>query len=176
MEAAKLRGETIAPHGAAAANRLGLTTQVPMRTTYLTSGRSRPLYARRSAHRVKACAALAATERRPRIRRGPPRDRVDRFARTRANCWPSTSRHSPRRPVRNSSPLGPPCPVGSRRALASNWPLDAGAILQSVGRRSQRSARGRRLPIRTPGVPPRKGRLGSMDVGRPCSHRRSPKT
>jgi hypothetical protein len=41
MEAAKLRGETIAPHGAAAANRLGLTTQVPMRTTYLTSGRSR---------------------------------------------------------------------------------------------------------------------------------------
>lgn len=40
-EAAKLRGETIAPHGAAAANRLGLTTQIPMRTTYLTSGRSR---------------------------------------------------------------------------------------------------------------------------------------
>ncbi len=40
-EAARLRGETIAPHGAAAANRLGLTTQMPMRTTYLTSGRSR---------------------------------------------------------------------------------------------------------------------------------------
>jgi len=40
-EAAKLRGETIAPHGAAAANRLGLTTQIPMRTTYLTSGRNR---------------------------------------------------------------------------------------------------------------------------------------
>jgi hypothetical protein len=41
VEAAKLRGETIAPHGAAAANRLGLTTQIPMRTMYLTSGRSR---------------------------------------------------------------------------------------------------------------------------------------
>jgi hypothetical protein len=40
-EAARLRGETIAPHGATAANRLGLTTQIPMRTTYLTSGRSR---------------------------------------------------------------------------------------------------------------------------------------
>jgi hypothetical protein len=40
-EAARLRGETIAPHGAAAANRLGLTTQIPMRMTYLTSGRSR---------------------------------------------------------------------------------------------------------------------------------------
>ena len=40
-EAAKVRGETIAPHGVAAANRLGLTTQIPMRATYLTSGRSR---------------------------------------------------------------------------------------------------------------------------------------
>ena len=42
-EMARLRGETVAPHGAAAANRLGLTTQVPMRTIYLTSGRSRRL-------------------------------------------------------------------------------------------------------------------------------------
>jgi len=42
-ESARLRGETIAPHGAASANRLGLTTQVPMRTTYLTSGPSRYL-------------------------------------------------------------------------------------------------------------------------------------
>ena len=42
-ETARLRGETVAPHGAAAANRLGLTMQVPMRTIYLTSGRSRRL-------------------------------------------------------------------------------------------------------------------------------------
>jgi hypothetical protein len=42
-ESARLRGETIAPHGAAAANRLGLTTQVPMRMAYLTSGPSRQL-------------------------------------------------------------------------------------------------------------------------------------
>lgn len=42
-EAARLRGETVASHGAAAANRLGLTTQVPMRTIFLTSGRSRTL-------------------------------------------------------------------------------------------------------------------------------------
>lgn len=33
--------EIIAPHGAAAANTLGLTTQVPMRAVYLTWGRSR---------------------------------------------------------------------------------------------------------------------------------------
>jgi len=37
------RGETITPHGAAAANALGLTTQVPAREVYLTSGRSRQL-------------------------------------------------------------------------------------------------------------------------------------
>ena len=37
------RGETIVPHRAAAANALGLTTQVPMRAVYLTSGRSRQL-------------------------------------------------------------------------------------------------------------------------------------
>jgi hypothetical protein len=36
-------GETIVPHGAAAANALGLTTQVPMRAIYLTSGSSRQL-------------------------------------------------------------------------------------------------------------------------------------
>lgn len=37
------RGETIVSHGAAAANALGLTTQVPMRAVYLTSGRNRRL-------------------------------------------------------------------------------------------------------------------------------------
>jgi hypothetical protein len=42
-EIAKQRGETIASPGAAAANALGLTTQVPMRIAYLTSGRSRRL-------------------------------------------------------------------------------------------------------------------------------------
>ena len=40
---ASQRGETIVSHGAAAANALGLTTQVPMRSIYLTSGRSRHL-------------------------------------------------------------------------------------------------------------------------------------
>lgn len=36
-------GETVTSHGATAANALGLTTQVPMRAVYLTSGRSRQL-------------------------------------------------------------------------------------------------------------------------------------
>lgn len=40
---ASRRGETVAPSGAAAANALGLTTQVPVRLVYLTSGPSRKL-------------------------------------------------------------------------------------------------------------------------------------
>jgi hypothetical protein len=40
---AQITGEAIAPHGAAMANKLGLTTQVPVRSVYLTSGRSRRL-------------------------------------------------------------------------------------------------------------------------------------
>ncbi|MGY4231106.1 hypothetical protein ACVIIW_000053 [Bradyrhizobium sp. USDA 4449] len=35
------RAETIVPHGAAAANKLGLTTQVPTKLVYLTSGPDR---------------------------------------------------------------------------------------------------------------------------------------
>lgn len=37
------RGEVIVSNGAAAANALGLTTQVPVRSVYLTSGRSRAM-------------------------------------------------------------------------------------------------------------------------------------
>lgn len=40
---AQQRGETVARHGAAAANALGLTAQVPTRIVYLTSGPSRQL-------------------------------------------------------------------------------------------------------------------------------------
>src|SRR5262249_17476331 len=38
---AEQRGESVVPHGAAAANELGLTTQVPVREVYLTSGPTR---------------------------------------------------------------------------------------------------------------------------------------
>lgn len=40
---ASQRGEVIVPSGAAAANTLGLTTQVPVRSVYLTSGRTRTI-------------------------------------------------------------------------------------------------------------------------------------
>lgn len=41
---ARQRGEVIVPSGATAANRLGLTTQVPVRPVYLTSGRTRRMH------------------------------------------------------------------------------------------------------------------------------------
>lgn len=40
----ELWGETIVPNGSGAANWLGLTTQNPVRSVYLTSGRDRRLY------------------------------------------------------------------------------------------------------------------------------------
>lgn len=43
QEWASQRGETVVRNGATAANALGLTTQVPVRQVFLTSGRSRKL-------------------------------------------------------------------------------------------------------------------------------------
>jgi hypothetical protein len=50
---AERRGEIVVPHGASAANALGLTQQVPIREVYLTSGRTRKLQFGRSAVLVK---------------------------------------------------------------------------------------------------------------------------
>lgn len=46
-------GEVVTPHGANAANALGLTQQVPIRQVYLTSGRTRKLKLGRSEVTVK---------------------------------------------------------------------------------------------------------------------------
>jgi hypothetical protein len=46
-------GDVVAPHGASAANALGLTQQVPVREVYLTSGRSHTLKLGRSEVTVK---------------------------------------------------------------------------------------------------------------------------
>ena len=46
-------GDLVTPHGANAANALGLTQQVPIREVYLTSGRSRKLKLGRSEVTVK---------------------------------------------------------------------------------------------------------------------------
>ncbi len=53
MSLAEQTGETVVPHGASAANALGLTQQVPIREVYLTSGRTRTLTLGRSEVQVK---------------------------------------------------------------------------------------------------------------------------
>ena len=58
---AKQRGETIVPSGAAAANALGLTTQVPVKSVYLTSGRSRVLNLGRQAVELRPRATRGIT-------------------------------------------------------------------------------------------------------------------
>lgn len=50
---AEQSGEVVVPHGASAANALGLTQQVPIREVYLTSGRTRKLKLRCSEVLVK---------------------------------------------------------------------------------------------------------------------------
>lgn len=50
---AEQSGEIVVPHGASAANVLGLTQQVPIREVYLTSGRTRKLKLGRSEVLVK---------------------------------------------------------------------------------------------------------------------------
>lgn len=50
---AEQSGEVVVPHGASAANTLGLTQQVPIREVYLTSGRTRKLKLGRSEVLVK---------------------------------------------------------------------------------------------------------------------------
>lgn len=53
MSFAGTTGETVAQSGASAANELGLTTQVPVRSVYLTSGRSRRLQLGRQSMELK---------------------------------------------------------------------------------------------------------------------------
>lgn len=53
LSMAAQNGELVAPHGATAANALGLTQQVPIREVYLTSGRTRKLKLGRSEVLVK---------------------------------------------------------------------------------------------------------------------------
>lgn len=58
---AKATGEVLVPSGAAEAHRLGLTTQVPIRRVYLTSGRSRRLHLGKQGVELRAAPAWQLT-------------------------------------------------------------------------------------------------------------------
>jgi len=59
-ELSRQRGETVVPSGASSANALGLTTQVPTRTVYSTSGKSRKFTLGKQVVHLQHVPALAA--------------------------------------------------------------------------------------------------------------------
>ena len=59
-ELSKQLGETLVPSPAFSANALGLTTQVPVRAVYLTSGRSRKLTLGKTGHRAATRTLMAS--------------------------------------------------------------------------------------------------------------------
>nr|WP_315393133.1 DUF6088 family protein [uncultured Duganella sp.] len=86
---AQQHGETIVAHGAAAANALGLTTQVPMRAVYLTSGPNRRLKLGANGG-VPPCAVLATDVARAGRRRCGARAGVAGTGKRRASHSPAT--------------------------------------------------------------------------------------
>ncbi len=66
---ARQKGERITPIGAAAANALGLTTQVPLRGVYLTSGRSRRIRLSGETIELRHAVSLAESARHERLLR-----------------------------------------------------------------------------------------------------------
>lgn len=66
---ARIKGEQIAPAGAAVANALGLTTQVPLRKTYVTTGRTRTLKVSGETIELRHAPPLAESSRHERLLR-----------------------------------------------------------------------------------------------------------
>ena len=97
--------ETVVNHGAAAANVLGLTTQVPTKLVYLTSGRNRRLKSRRTSRRNEARPHVDAPSFASCCRRGYPRacmDRTERGLGGFGKAQTDTSVHNGRRACRCS--------------------------------------------------------------------------
>jgi hypothetical protein len=66
---ARLKGEQIAPAGASVANAFGLTTQVPLRRVYVTSGRTRRLKVSGETIELRHAAPFAENSRHERLLR-----------------------------------------------------------------------------------------------------------
>ena len=93
-----LWGETIVPCGGAAANRLGLTTQNPVRAIYLTSGPQPPSPLRIVRRGAATRSALATRGPAPQGRRCPPRPGMARSGRDRGWAGSGPADASRRRP------------------------------------------------------------------------------
>lgn len=128
---ARQKGERISPPGAAAANALGLTTQVPLRRIYLTSGRSRRIRISGETVELRHAAPFAKDARHEQL--------------LRAIEWLGVKRPQQVRAVLNSLPLRERRELAERAALMPDWMAEAvsEAASQSPGKekkalRSQR--------------------------------------
>ena len=101
-----LWGETIVPCGGAAANRLGLTTQNPVRAVYLTSGPNRRLHFGPSVVELRHAPRWQLAAPAPQSRRCHPRPGMARPGRGRGRAGsgpPYASRRGPRRTLSRAS-------------------------------------------------------------------------
>jgi hypothetical protein len=104
---ARQKGERISPPGVAAANALGLTTQVPLRTVYLTSGRSRRIRVSGETVELRYAAPLAEEARHEQL--------------LRAIEWLGVKRPQQVRAVLNSLSLRERRELAERAALMPDW-------------------------------------------------------
>ena len=109
---ARYKGEQISPVGAASANAMGLTTQVPVRHVYLTSGRSRRINLSGETIELRHAAPLADNSRHERL--------------LRAIEWLGRDGLEQSRAMLNSLPLI------ERRKLAERTPLMPGWMAKAV--------------------------------------------
>lgn len=104
---ARQKGERISPSAVAAANALGLTTQVPLRTVYLTSGRSRRIRVAGETVELRHAAPLAEDARHEQV--------------LRAIEWLGVKRPQQVRAMLNSLSLQERRELAERVALMPDW-------------------------------------------------------
>jgi hypothetical protein len=104
---ARQKGEQISPVGAAAANAMGLTTQVPLRRVYTTSGRSRRINVSGETVELRHAAPLADNVRHERL--------------LRAIEWLGPEEIEQVRAMLNSLPLKERRKLTERAALMPSW-------------------------------------------------------
>jgi hypothetical protein len=128
---ARQKGERISPPGAAAANALGLTTQVPLRTVYLTSGRSRRIRISGETVELRHAAPLAEDARHQQL--------------LRAIEWLGVERLQQVRAMLNSLSLRERRELAERAALMPDWMAEAVSEAAHNSSREKRKDENRRL-------------------------------
>jgi hypothetical protein len=129
---ARQKGERISSHGAVAANALGLTTQVPLRTVYLTSGRSRRIRVSGETIELRHAVPLAEDARHEQL--------------LRAIEWLGVKRPQQVRAMLNSLSLRERRELVERAALMPDWMAEAVSL--AAHRPSAQKGKGKSGPER----------------------------